>query len=252
MAFYKTEGIVLRSRPYSETDNLLTIITPTYGKVSAIAKGIRKPKSRLRGGVMLFSFSNMMLSKGKSLDIVTQAESIEPFSLLRDDYNLLHYTSYLAEVVMGLTPEAEQDERLFAIILAAWHILESTDNPILMTQMIELKLIKHLGYEPQIESCVFCGRVPQSNKIKLDVEYGGVVCENCSENNTHTKIVGREAWQILRQLYSMDLTKIHRLKVSSVAQKEMLEFLHTYLQHRLDSKIKSWSLLKVINDANLR
>ncbi|MEG3067513.1 MAG: DNA repair protein RecO [Syntrophaceticus schinkii] len=107
MGIYKAEAIVLRSIVYGEADRILTLFTREDGKVSAIAKGVRKTTSRLRGAVQLFSHTRLVLYSGRSLDTVSQGEAEDEFSYLERDLECFATASYCAELVSRLTPERE-------------------------------------------------------------------------------------------------------------------------------------------------
>src|SRR5437588_93894 len=102
---YRTEAIVLRGYDYGEADRILTLYTPNSGKLRAIAKGVRRTKSRMAGHLDLFTRSNMLVARGRQLDIVTQAETIESFRSMRDDLSRVSLAHYVAELVDSFTAE---------------------------------------------------------------------------------------------------------------------------------------------------
>src|SRR5215468_7426623 len=106
---YRTEAIVLRRKDIGEADRILTLFTPQLGKVRAVAKGIRKPRSRKAGHLELFTCTRLLLAVGRDLDIITQAEGIEPYRPLRDDLLRSAYGAYMVELLDRFTPEAEEN-----------------------------------------------------------------------------------------------------------------------------------------------
>jgi DNA repair protein RecO (recombination protein O) len=102
---YRTEAIVLKAQDYGETDKLLTLLTPQVGKLRAVAKGVRKPNSRMGGHLDLFTRSNLFLARGRNLDIVTQAVALEHFTAMRHDLARSTYAHYVADLLDGFTVE---------------------------------------------------------------------------------------------------------------------------------------------------
>src|SRR6266516_3377843 len=102
---YRTEAVVLKGYDYGEADRILTLLTPEHGKVRAIAKGVRRTKSRKAGHLDLFTRSNLLLAHGRELDVLTQAEALETFRPVRENLWLSTCAHYVSELVDSLTAE---------------------------------------------------------------------------------------------------------------------------------------------------
>ena len=96
---YKTEGIVLRHGDMGEADRLITLFTPYRGKLRAVAKGARRPTSKLAGHIEQFTHTNVLIARGRSLDLITQAQSLHSFIAIRENLRLVLYASYAVELV---------------------------------------------------------------------------------------------------------------------------------------------------------
>jgi DNA repair protein RecO (recombination protein O) len=114
---YTSEGLVLARRNFSEADRILVVYTNRYGKVSLIAKGVRKPKSRKRGSLEVFSLINFSASRGKSLDIITEVETLDAFNKLRKDLKKVSLVYYFMEVIGRITEEGEENKELFNMVV---------------------------------------------------------------------------------------------------------------------------------------
>src|SRR5436305_15151096 len=115
---YRSEGIVLKAYNYGEADHILTLFTPNAGKLRAVAKGVRRTKSRMSGHLDLFTRSTLLVARGRQLDIVTQAETIENFAAMRTDLWRSSYGHYVAELVDGFTAEALANYPLYALTVS--------------------------------------------------------------------------------------------------------------------------------------
>ena len=124
---YRTDAIVLRRQDFGEADRVLTLYSPWRGKFRAIAKGVRRPKSRLGGHVELFTHVNMLVAQGRNLDIVTQAETVRPFARIRDDLWKTSYACYVAELVDRFTEEHLENQPVFDLLLQALTYLDETE-----------------------------------------------------------------------------------------------------------------------------
>ena len=240
-----TEAIILRSRNYKEADQLITIYTQKLGKVTAIAKGVRKTNSKLRGGLQIFSHSNLSLYLGRSLATVTQSENINSFMPLRSDFDRMNYAAYIMELIDAILPETESDEDLFVLILKSMYLL-SFLNPLSTTHLIVARLLDHLGYKPELEFCVECG-VRVENNLLFSPSSGGLICKGCSkEADSRTLKIGGESRVVLEKMLEMQLSKVSRIKISTSALMEIDNILDEYVTCILGKKLKSKKILDAI------
>jgi len=113
---YKTEAIVLKRINLGEADNIITLYTPNFGKIRAVAKGVRRPKSKLGGHLDLLTQSALLLAQGQNLDIITQAQSIESFLTLKSDIKRISCAFYIAELVDQFTVEHVENYPIYRLL----------------------------------------------------------------------------------------------------------------------------------------
>ncbi|MDD2402774.1 MAG: DNA repair protein RecO [Clostridia bacterium] len=242
MGLYRTEAIVVRSRKYSEADSILTLITHKKGKVSAIAKGVKKQNSRLRGGVQLFTYNDMLLYEGRNLDIVTQSQCLEAFTALQYDARTMTAACYWCELLDSFIPEREKDVELFVLALAGFHFLVFEHDEIAV-RALEIKLLSRLGYMPYMDRCISCGQSLQvEKKISFSARMGGVLCAKCSDGEKLS--FSFEVLRIWQQLEDMNLSKMNRLRISSEGLQLLDKALERFLLIQLGYPLKSRPLLK--------
>jgi len=145
---YKTEGIILQNRNYSEADNIVTIFTKTQGKVVVIAKGVRKPKSRKRGSLELFNHVKLSVSQTRGMGIITEAEIVASHKKVRSSLNKASLAYYFSEVITALTREEEKNERLFAYTLKLFKFLESAKELKKLRKAFVKDILVILGFWP--------------------------------------------------------------------------------------------------------
>lgn len=246
MALYRTEALILRSRKYLEADSLLTLLTKKKGKLSAIAKGVRKPNSRLRGGVQLFTLNDVLLHEGRNLDIVSQSQSLESFTPLQENYKAMAMAAYWGELLDTFTVEGEADSDLYNLALAGFHVLCLSSEE-LTIRALEVKLLSLIGYTPCLDRCVCCGEKLTDNRIiSFSSRQGGVLCHLCTEIQSTNKITAFsfEVLNIWHQLLKMDLAKTERLKVSKRGLSILECSIGDFLLEQIEYPLKSRAIMK--------
>ena len=154
---YKAEGIVLRQTPLAEADRILTIYTRELGKVRAVARGVRRPKSKLGGHLEPLCHVAVSLAEGRNLDTVSEAEVIQSFSGLEDDLERLSKGIYLSELVDAFSPDRLANRQVFDLLLDALDRLQCSERPVNLLLSFETKLLGLSGYGPELRQCVECG-----------------------------------------------------------------------------------------------
>src|SRR3989344_1260974 len=125
---YSGEGIVLARRNFGEADRILVVYSRHYGRISLLAKGVRRPSSRKRGHVEIFSYIKFSAASGKNLDIMTEAEIINSFSEVRKNLHKVSLAYYFMEVVGRTTHEGEPHRELFDLILVSLDKLKNENK----------------------------------------------------------------------------------------------------------------------------
>ncbi|OGM08285.1 DNA repair protein RecO [Candidatus Woesebacteria bacterium RBG_16_36_11] len=146
---YKTKGIILARKDYSESDRILSVYTKDFGRVSLLAKGVRMPKSRKRGHIEVFSLVDFQAVRGKGIDIMTEVEIIDNFAKIRKDLKKVALAYYFMEVIGKITSENEHNTKIFESVL---HNLEALKyNSSLKEQRLNFihRILVDLGFWPK-------------------------------------------------------------------------------------------------------
>jgi len=178
----RTLAVVTSRFRLGEADRVLTLISPDRGKFKAIAKGVRKPTSRLGGGVEPFAELEVALAAGRTFDVVTQVQPQRVWLGLRGRLLSSAVAWYAAELVERATSEEQPEPELYALLLRAWDLLEAGVPDVLVARWSELALLDAAGHAPELDHCVDCGRPPQEGEALLwDERAGGIHCVNHGE-----------------------------------------------------------------------
>lgn len=229
MIMIKTEGFVLKSRKYKESDLLLTIFTRKLGKINAIAKGAQRPRSPLIAGVQPFCYSEFLLYRGKSLYTVTQCESKEIFYSLREDITRLTYAAYLMELVEAVTNEGQTNNRLFNLLGRSLYILTKPDIEInSVVRGFEMNFLNYCGYRPELYHCVNCME-RESDNWKISPQQGGILCKNCFNTDIYAMKISEITLRLAKYLQSKDIKDVQKLKISTFLNEELKKLLKQYI-----------------------
>lgn len=182
MAVYKSKGIVLRSIRYGEADRILDLYTLDAGLVSAIAKGIRRTKSRFGARLEPLSCVDFVAYGGRTLDTVTQAETLRSFHAIRENLARFEAAAGMVGFVRALSGGDEADRRVFNLLYNALDALESRDAGFEAVEAaLGLKLSILAGYAPQLDHCLNCevDLDEAEEPLHFAPEHGGVLCAGC-------------------------------------------------------------------------
>lgn len=173
MSQYRDTGVVLRTHKLGEADRIVVLLTEHHGKVRAVAKGVRRTRSRFGARLEPPSAVALQLHEGRSLDTVTSAETVDAFRAVREDLDRLGQAMAMLEAVDQLAVEGEADPALFRMLVRALSLL-ATDAPPLVVPAFYLKVLAQTGFGPMVEACVVCGS--GGPLVAFDAGRGGMLC----------------------------------------------------------------------------
>jgi DNA repair protein RecO (recombination protein O) len=235
VAIYRESGVVLRTMRLGEADKVVTLVTQGRGKVRAVAKGVRKTKSRFGGRLEPLSHVSLQLYEGRNLDTITQVEGIDHFRAIREDLDRLAQATTMLEVVDHLVQEGEQNPRLYQMLLGALRTLEAAPSPLVVPSFF-WKLLAHEGFRPLLDECASCGSA--TDLVAFDLNEGGTLCRNCARG---TRITA-EALSLLRRILGGDLVSV-LAEPPTQAGYEVEHLATRALEHHLERKVRSVGIL---------
>jgi DNA repair protein RecO (recombination protein O) len=235
VAIYRDSGIVLRTIKLGEADRIVTLVTERRGKVRAVAKGVRKTKSRFGARLEPLTHVAFQCYEGRNLDTITQAETLEVFRAVREDLDRLSRASALLEAVDALVQEGDEDHRVLQMLLGALRTLEAGPAPLVVPAFF-WKLLAHVGFRPLLEQCAGCGA--GEPLVAFDLAIGGVLCRSCARGTRVTP----EGLDLLRRMLGGDLVSV-LAEEPSAAGYEVEHLATRALEHHLERRMRSVGLL---------
>lgn len=253
MQNFVTDAINLKSYNLSEADKIMVMYSKDMGLIKGVAKGCKKPKSKLGARMDLLVANQLMLYKGKNLDTICEAKSINTFKNSRQSIDKLLYSTYVSEVVNNFGVEGDPcSAEIYDLLYKALEkIANSTEAKDVLIAVIkfQLKIMEIAGYGVELDSCLCCREQILDENMYFSAKMGGVICEECNEHlgiktKMHHKI--RDFLLAMLQFdfnYVSDYDKKATDKVCSVC----FELLKQYIESHCPKKFKSAAMLQEIS-----
>ena len=241
------EGIILSETNYSESSKILNVLTLEHGLIGVMSKGCRNMKSKLRGVSRKLIYGTFhVYYKENGVSTLIGVDLTSSFSKVLMDLEKISYASFMIDLVLQVVKQTD-DKEIFNLIRDALLKLEEGFSPIVITNILELKLLDYLGVRPSIDCCGLCG----SDKaiVSLSSDSGGYVCKNCFSNQV---LSSEKAIKMIRLYYYVDIKNISKLEVSDEVTKEINRFLDDYYDRYTGLYIKSKDFIKRVNQLNMK
>jgi DNA repair protein RecO (recombination protein O) len=241
----KTEAIVLTKLDYGDTSTIVTLYTKEFGKLSAIIKGGRSPKSRIGLIVDPVNYIQVVLYKkdSRDLQLISSADLISYYKEIKENYEKLKYSTAIIELLKKLTVEHEVNDKLFrGVIKILTKIDSNVDDPINLFARFFIFFLSELGYAIQLDKCVLCGRTNlEASELSYNFEFG-ILCNECRKIQASAYNIEPE---LFNYLFRLKNNKKIELLNPAVAEKAIV-FLERYLKfHISDFKgIQSFQVFK--------
>ena len=205
----------------------------TWGKRRAIAKGIRRPASKLRGHLELFTRAKLLLARGRTLDVITGAETAEPFHGLRDEdpgaLERIGIAYCLVELLDQFTEEEQENRALWDLLTASLRALSDGVEPTIVARHYELRLLGYLGYQPNLDECMGCGESLRPGENWYSADQGGVLCPECRHLDPTAEPISVNALKLLRLLAREDAATVAKIRISGALASEV-KILHALVR----------------------
>ncbi len=235
---YKSEALVIKRIDLGEADKILTIITPNFGKLRVVAKGVRKVTSRLAGHVELFTRNTMLLAKARNLDIITQSETVDAYRPLHEDLSRIAHASYASELLDAMTPDSLENYPLYKLAVGAFALISEDSHPDRVLRWFELQLLGYLGYAPELGQCVQCASELQAVTNGWSPSQGGVICASCRRVGTGRDL-SVNALKVMRLMQRNPYSAVSRVRVDPDLSNELAGVMQSYITYILERELRS-------------
>ncbi len=243
MKIEKIEGIIISDVNFKESSKILNVYTKEYGLIGVISKGCRNLKSSLRSvsSKLTYGIFNIYY-KEQGLSTLISVDIIDPFINIKKDLSKIGFATYLIDLTNQVLKEAT-NKAIFDILISALKKINDGFDPIIITNIAELKYLNFLGVMPVIDCCCNCGS--SKNIITINGDAGGYLCTNCYKNEY---IVDPKTIKLIRMFNYVDISKIKELNISDKNKNEINKFLEDYYDRYTGLYLKSKDFLKQLRN----
>jgi DNA repair protein RecO (recombination protein O) len=248
----RTEAVVLRHRDWGEADRILWLYTQKMGKIQAIAKGIRKIRSRKAGHLEPFTRVNLMLARGRDFFIVTQVETIEAFSKLREDLIHIGYAAYVVELLDRFTYDQDDNQQIYRLLNKTLARVNSMENPDLPVRYFEVHLLSLLGYRPQLFNCAHCESEIQPEDQFFSISQGGVLCPKCGPKFADASQISLETLKYLRHFQRSQFSEVAQIRLSPEVNRNLEILMQQYFTYFLERNLNTPTFIRRVKRRSRR
>ena len=235
MGLYRDQGVVLRTIRLGESDRIVSLVTQGHGKVRAVAKGVRKTKSRFGGRLEPTSHVSLLLYEGRELDVITQAEALDHFRVIREDLDRLSRATIMLEAVDQVAQERQPGPRLYQMLVGGLRALAARNAPLLVPAFF-LKLLALEGFQPVLDGCVACGT--PGPLVGFDLIEGGALCPSCVRGPR----VSPEAIELMHRVLDGGLAGVLN-EPPGPATSEVDRLATRAVEHHIERRLRSVTVL---------
>lgn len=232
---FKTDGIVLKSIKLNESDKIVTIFSKNYGKIKAIAKGVRKTKSQFGSSLENLTMLKLLFYKGKNINIVSQTEIIHSFFPQCKNLSRYGWAVLSTEIVDKMSVEEDPNNSIYELLKTFMILLRDDESPLLLMESFKWKMLQIVGYLPELWKCIDCNQVIKKEKYYFfNIKGGGIICPKCSQrSDDYIMKVSNYCLRLLRRIIEVDLQKIHNKKVIQSGLDELVKITEKYMSYHI-------------------
>ncbi len=255
MSINRTQGVVLRSRKIRESSKIVLFFTRDFGKISVVAKGSLKPKSKFGASLELFTRCAIIFysKQDRNLHTLSHAEILSSYENLKKDVVKLAYGGVVGELVEKFCPNEEPNRAIYELLAKTLGQIDAAQRDELETilSMYEFKFLELIGYAPELDVCVRCGH-PVDDKVWFGLASGGLLCRECYNRDLNALRLSPEALLLLRAYGKGSMEEVKKVG-SDRPTREVADLLHSFLRMQAGDgvTIKSLDFLERMRNGSI-
>ena len=251
MALEKATGIIIRLGDYSETSQIAVFLTDAFGRVSAIAKGAKRPRSSTGGTLDMLTLNEIVFSPSSSGGLATlrEARTLEQYAGVRASTARYYAALYLAELAFIFSEGADGSRGCFDLVVSSLGALAARPVSVANTvAFFEAGMLSLSGLAPNLETCARCGQKPDGHSVRISLEDGGILCGNCRGGVPVT----RGCLASLRRVFRSSVAGVQRLRLPKAVEHDVGGLLTAFIVHHTRSVPRMARYVKPYLDGQLR
>ena len=240
---YQTNAVVLARQDYGEADRIFILYTPGRGKLSAIAKGVRRPKSRMGPHLDYFTEVSLELARGRDLDVVTHAATVNAHLGLRSNMDAYGHAAHFAELVRHLTQDRQENRQVYELLASSLALLSDGVAAWPVARHFELSLLSLLGFRPELFRCLNCLKTLEPETNAFSNQLGGMLCPACRAVDPSAVVVSLDAQKYIRLLARSGLAAVIGITLTEHLEREIAAVIASYMRSVAEREFASLGVL---------
>lgn len=243
MPSHRVRTLSLKKTKLGETDLIVTLLAEDGSQVRAVAKGARKPGSRFGGRMEPFTVVDLLLHTGRSLETVSDAETVASHAGIRADYDRTQAASVVADFLDKVSVEFQAEERLFPLACATLDALDPAEDDTILALVVAflLKGMAMHGYRPQFDSCAECGAAVSGDR-GFSLESGGPLCAGCERAGADTTYLPGDTRSALKALMAARMAEVGEVGIPRRVLEDALAFVRAYAVYHVPARMKALAM----------
>lgn len=238
----KFEGIIISETPYGDNSKIVNVLTKERGVIGIMCSNVKSIKNPLRTKTLKFTYGYFHINYNENkLSKLVDVDIIDNLTNIKNNIELISYMSYITDLTYQVVKQ-NNDLDIYEIFINTVIKLNEQKNPLILTNILELKYLDYLGVGLNLDSCIKCGS--KKNIVTLDPDEGGYICQNCYTNE---HILDPKSIKLIRMYYLIDIKTITDIKISNQTAQEINYFLDKYYERYTGLYLKSKAFLKKLN-----
>lgn len=238
----KWEGIVLKSRSYGESNKIVTIMTREAGKVTVMARGAKKPTSRLAGVTQTFMHGLYVVQRSSGMGTLQQGEHLASMRHIQTDIVATAYASYIVELLDRIVEEGSPEPFAFEVLQQALHAIEEEYDPEAIALFVDWKLLPYTGVQPILHACASCGAI--EGEFAFSFAQGGYLCHRCFHLDPYIIRLTPTQLKLIRMFYSVPIDQIGKLDLKKGTKQFIKKIVSTIYEEQTGIRLKSRTFIE--------
>jgi len=245
---FRLEAVILRHFDFGEADRLLWLFSLENGKMKALAKGVRKPRSRKAGHLEPFTRVSLLLARGRELPIITQVETVDAYLSIREGLLGATYASYVVELLDRFTYEEGENRALYRLLVDTLSRLSQFGDMDLIARYYEMRLLDLVGFRLQLYRCAGCEVEIQPQDQYFSGMQGGALCPNCGVKYNGSSPISMNALKYLRFFQRSNYSEATRAKLTAATNREIEDIMQQYMVYLLERRLNTPSFIRRVRE----
>lgn len=237
----RIEGIVLKTQDYGETNKIVTLYSKDAGKITAMARGAKKPASRLAAITQPFTHGSFLIQQGRGMGTMQQGEQVESYRHIREDIESTAYASFVVELIDRAVDERTPQSSIFNLLQQALHAISEQYDPEAIALFVEWKMLPVTGIYPTLHQCANCGAT--DGEFAFSFQQIGFLCHRCFGVDRYIIRLTPAQVKLIRTFYTVPIEQVGRLSLKKETKSFIKKIVRTIYEEQTGIRLKSRAFL---------